>query len=145
MMFRTPADKTAIRLSKQVDAQRKPVGNVLLTGRAVDQTDLLMEPADGRVTVGRCPAAQAQLVQACPLIDDDTEAARRNLQIERTLVAAAHAFELGGIIGDQPGKNIQPPRRTLGVRKPADIALQFQRFHQRHDVDAALLQHRAAG
>ena len=91
----------------------------------------------------RRAAAEADLVQPHARADQHRERARRDLGVERAGVAGLDAVELGAAVGDQPGEEVEPAGRALGVGDRRDVARQRQPLDQRHDVDAALLQHRA--
>ena len=93
----------------------------------------------------RRAAADAQLHQARAGAHQDAERARRNLGVERALVALADAVELGAVIGDDAGEDIEPAGRAFRVGGGRGAVAQRHILQQRHDVDAVLLQHRAAG
>ena len=76
--------------------------------------------------------------------DEHREGARRDLGVERAGVARLDAVELGAAVGDQPREQVEPAGRALGVGDRGDAGGQRQALEQRDEVDAALLQHRAA-
>jgi len=57
----------------------------------------------------------------------------------------ADAVELGAVIGDDPGENVEAAGRALRVGGGRGALSQRQELEQRHDVDAVLLQHCALG
>ena len=95
--------------------------------------------------LARRAAQQAQLVEPRALAHHDAEAAGRDLDVERTLVARRHVVERAGAVGDQAGEDVEPAGRALGVGDGRQRRPQLQALQQRHDVDAARLQHRALG
>ena len=53
--------------------------------------------------------------------------------------------ELGATVDDHAGQQIEAPGGAFGIGDGADVPGQRERFHQRHQIDAALFQHGAAG
>ena len=74
----------------------------------------------------------------------DGEGARADLDIERPGIAGADLVELARMVGDDAGEDVEPAGGGLRVGGGADIARQLEVLHQRHDVDAAGLQHGTA-
>ena len=60
-------------------------------------------------------AAEADLVEPHARADQHREGARRDLGVERAGVAGLDAVELGAAVGDQPGEEVEPAGRALGV------------------------------
>ena len=89
-------------------------------------------------------APQAELVEPGAGAHQDAEGARRDLGIERAGIAAFDHVEPAALVGDQAGEDVEPAGRALGIGE-AGVARQLQAFEQRHDIDAALFQHRALG
>ena len=77
-----------------------------------------------------------------PFLHQDAEGARRDLGVQRAVIVGPHPVELGAVIGDQPGEHVDPADRALGVGDRRGALLERQALEQRHDVDAALLEHR---
>ena len=88
--------------------------------------------------------AQPQLVQPRAPMHQDREGARCDLGIERPFIAGGDRLERLPAIGDDAGEDIEPPGRAFRVGEARDAGAQAQPLHQRHDIDAAALQHRAA-
>ena len=102
-----------------------------------------MQAPHGGVAGRRAAAAQPELVEPVAAADDDAKRAGRDFRVERPLVGGVHPVELAGAVGDQAGEDVEPAARALGIRDARDSLAQRQRFHQRDDVDAALLEHGA--
>ncbi len=103
------------------------------------------EALQGAVGDAGTAAAEAQLVQADAAPRQHREGVRRELGIERPLVACRHDVELLGAVDDQAGEEVEPAGRGLRVGEARDLRSERQALHQRHDVDAADLEQRAAG
>src|SRR6516162_6921829 len=87
---------------------------------------------------------EAELVKFHPGSNRNGEWAGNNLGKELPSVTASNPLELGAIIRDQAGEDIQPARCAFGVSLGLDILGQEQLFEQRHHVHAALLENRPA-
>ena len=87
--------------------------------------------------------AEADLRQPRALAHQHRKRARADLGIERTVVAAPDAVEAAGLVGDHAGEDVEPAGRALGIGGGRDVVGQREAFDQRHDVDAAGLEHRA--
>ncbi len=147
VLARAVADERAGRgIAAQIDAHPHQlladVGAALV---AQDELALLVQAlqfGDGEL---RRAAAEPHLVEARAGAHDDAERARRDLDIERAIVAALNLVERLAAVGHQPRQDVEPPGRALGIGEAGDAARgrQRQMLHQRHDIDAAFLQHRA--
>ena len=143
-------DQPGVRLRPPAD---RAVGSARSTEKA-SPSEICASPLTSRsrassarsaaVVEPRRAAAEADLVQPHPGPHQHREGARRDLGIERAGVAGLDPVELGAAVGDQPGEQVEPPGRALGVGDRRDVRRQRQPLDQRHDVDAALLEHRAA-
>ena len=104
-----------------------------------------MQPAQRGIAERRRAAADAQLHQARAGAHQNAERARRDLGVERSLVAVADAVELGAVVGDDPGENIEPADRAFRVGESRGAAAQRHILAERHDIDAVLFEDRSAG
>ena len=68
-----------------------------------------------------------------------------NLRIERAVIAGRDLVESARAVGDDAGEDVEPAGRAFRVGRGRDVGGQREAFEQRHDVDAAGLQHRAVG
>ena len=93
----------------------------------------------------RVAAAEADLGQARAGADDDREGARADLEIERAVIAGRDGVEAAGVVGDDAGEDVEPAGRGFRIGGGGDIVRQVEAFQQRHDIDAAGLEHRAVG
>ena len=143
MALGAKADRTVRTKRREVDGEREAIVDVHLARR--DQPFLVVKFADQRVGGKARPLAEADLRQARTLAHQDGEGARRDLGKERAFITLRHLVEFLRIVGDDAGEDVQPPGRALGVRSSGDTLGQPEALLQRHDIDAARLQHRAIG
>ena len=61
------------------------------------------------------------------------------------MIAPRDPIEATRLVGDHAREDIEAPGRALGVRRRRDIGRHCQALDERHDVDAAGLQHGALG
>ena len=61
------------------------------------------------------------------------------------MIAGVDAVEAARLVGDHAGEDVEPAGRAFRIGGGGDVVGQRQAFDQRHDVDAAGLQHRAVG
>ena len=136
----------------QIDADVEAVADVRLTDRAVDQRRRLVELAQVRVPQQGAPIAvlaartaqEAHLVELGARRHLDAERAGEDLGVELAFVFGFDPVERLGAVGDQPGEDVDAPRRALGVGERRDAGRQAQRLLQLDHVDAALFEHGAA-
>ena len=88
-------------------------------------------------------AAQAKLRQPRAFAHQHRERLRRDFGIERPVIAGLDAVEAARAIGDDAGEHVEPAGRAFRIGRRRDVGRQREAFDQRHDVDAAGLQHRA--
>ena len=88
-------------------------------------------------------AAEADLREARALAHQHREGARADLGIERPVIARRHLVEAARLIGDHAREDIEPAGRAFRVGGGGDAGRQREAFDQRHDIDAAGLQHRS--
>ena len=93
----------------------------------------------------RIAVAEADLRQARAGAHDDREGARADFEIERAVVAGRDLVELLAVVGHDAGEDVEPAGRALRIGRGRDVGRQGEAFEQRHDIDAAGLQHRAVG
>ncbi len=80
-----------------------------------------------------------------PFLHQDRKGARADFEVERAAIAFRHLVEGARLVGDDAGKNVEPPGRAFRVGACRDVGGKGQAFQERHDIDAAGLQHGAAG
>ena len=142
MALRLPAHQ-AFAVAGKVDRERQPTREPLAPDLAFDQPTLVVEPLERTAGIAGVAALEAELVQPAAGANHDAEGAGRDLGIERPAVAAPDPVELVRFVGDEASEDIEPPGRALGVGVGRDVPRQREALHQRHDVDAAPLQHGA--
>ncbi len=89
-------------------------------------------------------AAKPDLVEPRSRFNPDTEAARRNLRIERAFVPVGNVIEDFSIIRDEASENVEPARRTLGIGGARNRVRKRKMLKERHDIDASFFEDRAA-
>ena len=104
-----------------------------------------MERRQRRVVEDRVAPPEADLRQPRAAADDDREGARADLQIERPGIALRHLVEGAGPVGDDAGEDVEAAGGALRIGARGDVRRQVEALQERHDVDAAGLQHRAFG
>ena len=98
-----------------------------------------------QIKLRRLAPLEAQLVQPRARAHQDREGLRRDLHIDRPVIAVGHVIEGRAVIGEQADKDVHPARGALGIGPGGDAGRQGQRLLQLGDIDAALFQHRALG
>ena len=98
-----------------------------------------------RVVEQRAAAAEADLRQPRAGAHQDRKRARADLQKERAGVALRHLVEGARLVGDDAREDVEPAGRAFRIGARRDVGGQSKALQQRHDVDAAGLQHRAVG
>ena len=96
--------------------------------------------AERRVGHGRRAPEKPELVERRAGLEPDGKGLWSDLQVERPAVAGPDFVEPLAAIRDEPGEDVEPPGRALGVASSPDRAWKGQRFEQRHEVDRARLQ-----
>ena len=61
------------------------------------------------------------------------------------MIAGLDAVEAARLVGDHAGEDVEPAGRAFRIGGAGDIGGQSEPLDQRHDIDAAGFQHRAAG
>ena len=93
----------------------------------------------------RVAAPEPDLRQPRALAHQHRKGLGTDLGVERAVVAGADAVEAAGLVGDHAREHVEPSGRTFRIGGGGNVVRQRQAFDQRHDVDAAGLQHRAVG
>ena len=61
------------------------------------------------------------------------------------MIAGLDAVEAAHFVGDDAGEHVEPSGRAFRIGGGGNVVGQRQAFQQRHDIDAAGLQHGAVG
>ncbi len=91
----------------------------------------------------RMAMAEADLRQPRALAHQHWEGARADLGIKRPMIAGFDAVEAAQLIGNDASEHVEPAGRAFRIGGGGNIVGQRQAFQQRHDIDAAGLQHGA--
>src|SRR3990172_6633429 len=149
---RAVADETRGENGRKADAQVEPLADC---GLALDQAHIGMDLTQSAVT--HAPrllpgvelladaAPESDLVEARAVANLDREGARANLGEERTRIAFLDGVEPVLMIGDEPREHVEPPRRAFRMGEAGDGRAQLELLDQRHEIDAARLEHGALG
>ena len=133
----------AAEIAGEIDADGDALAHVGVV--RIDQPLARVQRAQGVGIEQRVAAAETDLRQARALAHQHRKGARRDLGIERPVIAGLDAVEAARLVGDDAGEHVEPPGRALRIGGGGDVVGQRQAFLQRHDVDAAGLQHGAVG
>ena len=146
------ADHSRGRNGREADAQVQSLADRRL---ALDQTHIGMNLAQRPVThaarlfagVELLPdaAAEADLIEAGAIAHLDSKGPRANLGEERPRIAFLDAVETVLTVGDQPGEHVEPPGRAFRIGETGDGRAELELLDERHEIDAARLQHRPLG
>src|SRR6185312_3008829 len=131
------------QIAGEIDAEDDALADVGLG--VVDETLACVQVAQLVGGELRMTVAEADLRQPRAFAHQHREGARRNLGIERAAIAGLDAVEAARLVGDDAGEDVEPAGRALRIGGGGDVLRQRQAFQQRHDIDAAGLQHRAVG
>ncbi len=131
------------QIAGEIDAEDDALADVGLG--VVDETLACVQVAQLVGGELRMTVAEADLRQPRAFAHQHREGARRNLGIERAVIAGLDAVEAARLVGDDAGEDVEPAGRALRIGGGGDVLRQRQAFQQRHDIDAAGLQHRAVG
>ena len=137
------ADEAVRPEAAEIDAHRDALAHVGIV--VVDQPLARVQRAQRLGGELRVAVAEADLRQPRALAHQHRKGLRADLGIERAVIAGADAVEAAGLVGDHAGEHVEPAGRAFRIGGGGDVVGQRQAFDQRHDVDAAGLQHRAVG
>src|SRR5205823_244316 len=110
--------------------------------------DRLLKPMQAAqlLRINLCAAVpKANLRQARASPHQYGKGARADLGIKRTMIAWPYSIEATCRVGDHARKHIEPSGRTLRICDCLDVLRQRERFDQRHNIDAARLEHSTLG
>ena len=136
------ADEAGL-VAGQVHRQGDAVVDVGLVGG--DELLAAMQLSQQRVAVLGGADAEADLRQARALPHHDREGLRADLGIERAMIAGGDLVEGGDAVGDHAREDVEPAGRAFRVGGGGQVVGQRHALQQRHDIDAAGLQHGALG
>ncbi len=128
--------------AEQIDADCDAVTHHRLG--AVDQPLAQVQGAQRVGAENRVAAAQPQLRQPGALAHQDRKRLRADLGIERAVVAGCNAVEAAGLVGDHPGEDVKPAGGAFRIGRRRNVGGKREPLDQRHNIDAAGLQHCAA-
>ena len=86
-------------------------------------------------------AAKTDLRQPRALAHQHGKRQRADLGIERAMITGLDAVEAAHVVGDHAREYVEPPGRAFRIGGGGDVARQGEALDQRHDIDAARLQH----
>ena len=132
MALGAEADRLVGLGAGEIDGEGKAVVDI---GFALgDQAFGLVQALDQVVGLDRRAGAEADLRQARAGAREDGKGARRDLGIERALIAFRHGVEGLGVIGDDAGEDVEAAGRALRVGGGGDVGREIEAFEQRHDI-----------
>src|SRR6185437_10963778 len=141
VVLRAIADQPAGACTRHVDGDGHAVADVLL-GQRADEAVHALQRAHLRIGYRRRAAANAKLAQARSRAHQNAERARGHLGVQRTAVLLGHAVELRAVVGDEPREDVETAGGAFRIADRGHPMAQSEAFEQRHDVDAAALEHR---
>src|SRR5262249_33486655 len=129
--------------SRQIDADSDALAHYGFG--AVHQALARVQRAPSFAAEHRIAAAATELRQPRSFAHQHWKRLRADLRIERAAIAAFDAVKAARLVGDHAREDIEPPGRAFRVSDRCDFRRQIETLDQRHDVDAAGFQDRAAG
>src|SRR3989304_8083195 len=141
---RLVADDASPIVPLHLHRNRNAIADIVAADRCHNLV-LFQKASHRRVAARRIAAAYANLVQPGSFAYQDAESPRRYLCVERAVVPFTDTIEFRAVVGDKPGKNVQPACGTLGIAHRGRAFPQRQALEQRNDVDATALEHAAVG
>src|SRR3989304_8619437 len=111
---RLVADDASRFVALHIHRDRNAIADIVAADRCHNLV-LLQKASHRRVAAGRIATAYANLVQPGSFTYQDAESPRRYLCVERAVVAFTDTIEFRAVVGDKPGKNVQPACGTLGI------------------------------
>ena len=137
------ADQAVRAEPRQIDADRDAFADVGVVG--IHQPLLAVQVAQRLGAEQRMAAAEADLRQPRTLAHQHRKGARTDLGIKRPVIAGLDTVEAAHLVGDHAGEHVEPAGRAFRIGGGGNVVGQRQAFQQRHDIDAAGLQHGAVG
>ena len=137
------ADEAVWPEPREIDADRDAFADIGVVG--IDQPLARVQLAQRLGVEQRMAAAETDLRQPRAFAHQHRKGARRDLGIKRAVIARLDAIEAAQFVGDHAGEDVEPAGRAFRIGGGGNIVGQRQAFQQRHDIDAAGLQHRAVG
>src|SRR3954452_1487329 len=89
----------------------------------------------------RVAPPKPDLIEPASSPHSNAKASRRDLSVKRTVIAARDMIEDFGSVGNQPGKDVKTPRRTLRICDSSDCLRKLQIFLQLNNVYPTLLKY----
>ena len=129
--------------ARQVDADRDAFAHIGIV--RINQPLARVQFAQSLGIEQRMAVAETDLRQPRAFAHQYRKRARRNLGIERTVIAGLDLVEAAQFVGDHAREHVEPSGRAFRIGGGGDIVGQRQALQQRHDIDATGLQHRAVG
>ena len=115
MLAGPPSDDTGGFIRGQIDTKRHPVANIYIIHPA-HQPDIALQCDHRGIRHRRRSTSQAKLRQARSGVHQNRKGSRRNLGIERALIAIGDSFEFQRLIDNQAGEDIKSSGRAFRVR-----------------------------
>ena len=137
------ADQAVRAEPRQIDADRDAFADVGVVG--IHQPLARMQVAQRLGAEQRMAAAESDLRQPRTLAHEHGKGERADLGIKRPVVAGLDTVEAAHLVGDHAGEHVEPSGRAFRIGGRRNLVGQRQAFQQRHDIDAAGLQHGAVG
>ena len=127
-------------LGPQIDREAQPVADHRRA--ACHQRFRRVKRRQFCIVQHRPPVAEPDLVEPHAGAHQHRERPRADFGVERPGIPFGDPVEFGAAIGDGPREQVEPPGGAFGVGDGVDSLGQGEAFEQRHEVDAALFQHR---
>ncbi len=127
----------------EIDADRDTLAHVGIV--VINEPLTGMQRADRFGVKQSVAVPETDLREPRALAHQHRKSLRADLGVERTVVAWLDAVEAARLIRNHAGEHVETPGRAFRVGGGCDVVRQRQALDQRHDIDAARLQHRAIG
>ena len=111
----------------------------------VDQRLVLIQSLNRAIAGARAALHKSQLAEPHARANGHGKGARNDFGVQLAFVSLGHAVELGAVVGDEAGENVEAAGGALGVGASRNVVRQTQFLDERNDVNAVFFENGRAG